>query len=743
MNGFVVLLPWTLVLVLLLKLPDWRGPELLTLSATALGWLLAAISPLRAKLRRGVLPATVLFAVSCGMWLAGMAQIRFAPLQLQADRSYQIIGTVEGLPEQDRFGRKVRIRLACAGTDDKKCDLYQGGNQLWPVLVEVTAAHKKWPQPPLPGQRWAFKVHPAALEPEDPLATFNTARWLMANHVVARFRIRGGDVASLVNTATDPVNMARLTLRSAIAKYQAGDASNTRLSGLPVILALITGDRSLMTTDHWYVFNRTGTTHLIAISGTHIMLVAGVAIWLFNLVFKRWLWLTSRIPSLYPALLLGWLVALSYSAIAGMGFPVQRALIMLSVLVLFKLRGRALPLWLGWNLAFFLVLVWDPMAVYSIGFWLSFVAVYWIIWGSGGAVLPLSKSTRWWRLQWGIFFGLAPVLLWQLQNISLVSGGTNLLAIPMAGLLLTPLALLWALGWSIFADGANSLLLVANYLAEGLIWFLRYCADTPFSVLTTTPHSAGTMLLAFFGVVWLCTPGWPGRWLAPVLLMPLVLPAPAEPGLKIQGAGTAPRILLDTGNQMMFIARSEWPSLESRWQQNWFRWNGIPPAEWDVPLRGTAEYWRAPAWVLQQYYLNSSPLGFRKITQQHIFDLCSGADVQVSDIEVKTLMVGRRGKQCVLALEWQQQRIILFDSLGLTMQKSLLQALKHQTVVDWVLLQPGKTGRWWLPLLQFWASEGTRMLLTEEPPSLLRSQLESSGLQWHTLAESGLLSLPQ
>src|SRR5690606_20877875 len=142
-------------------------------------------------------------------------------------------------------------------------------------------------------------------------------------------------------------------------------------------------------------------------------------------------------------------------------------------------------------------------------------------------------------------------------------------AIPLIGLVLTPLSLLWALCWGMLGDSANLLLWPAKWLAEVAIWFLQWCADTPFSVLTTTPHGAGAMLLALLGVVWLCTAGIPGRVLAPLLVLPLLLPGPPLIGLQMMTGTAAPRILIDSGDDMLFITQSEWPRLGSRWQQNW------------------------------------------------------------------------------------------------------------------------------------------------------------------------------
>lgn len=741
MNSFVVLLPWVLGLSLLLQVPDWRL-EALCLMGLAGAWLgIGCLPRWRASHGASFWLAGLVWAVSMGAWLGGTATERFAPWTLDSNQVYEVKGTIEGLPSADRFGQQVRVRIDCVSSVASTCDLFNSYNRIWPVLVDVGAPSKKWPAPPLPGQRWVFNVHGTPAPSTDPLASFNLARWLKSVHVVARFRARSSDSLALLNQQTDRVQMARLVLRHQIEQKLQAAPAGAALSGLPVVLALITGDRSLMTPEHWRIFNNTGTTHLVAISGAHIMLVTGVIVWVLNLLLKRVIWLTQRLPSLNVALVLGWCAAMGYGAIAGFGFPVQRALIMLSMLVVFKLWGRAQPLWLACNLAFFLVLAWDPMAVFSIGFWLSFIAVYWILWVGSGNVLKVSRTQLWWRIQSGIFFGLAPVLLWQLQNLSLVSGGTNLFAIPVVGMVLTPLSLLWALAWSVLGDNANLLLEGADGLAQVALWLLRWCADTPYSVVSTTPHGAGFMLLALLGVVWLCTPGWPARWLAPVLVVPLLLPAAPVLGLKVSAGGTAPRVHIDTGDRLLFISKTEWPSLDSRWQQGWLRVNGIPPVANDLVVQRAGDYWHAPYWVLTDFALDQNVLGMRKVVGQEFVDLCAEKVDQQSNVPFHVLYRNPKGSQCVTLLNWQEQRILLLSSTSLKAQKILLEKLQRIPAPTVVMLHPQKSDRYLPGLLTFLQAEAIPIYFSAAPPLKIRTQFEASGLQWQVLAESGPLAL--
>lgn len=735
----VILLPWTVAIVSMLE-PEIRFPGVggwCIVLAGFLLWLVAGWRPLRSWLNP-FRPWLALLVILLGGWqLAQLAQTRFAPWVLSFDRAYTVEGIVDGLPEQDRFGTRLRLKIDCVSSGDGTCDLYRRQHPFWPLLVDVTAATDKWPQPPLPGQRWRFVTHRAPEYTQDPFDTFNLTRWLKASHVVARFKLGSSDTAVPLDGDTAFLQMARLALRQTVQTFEAQTGPRSALSGLPVVLALVTGDRSLMTQEHWRIFNNTGTTHLVAISGSHIMLVTAVVVVLFQLLLRRWLWLTRRVPALTVAMLLGWLVALAYGGIAGLGFPVQRALIMLSLVVIFTWWGRAQPLWLAWNLAFFLVVLWDPMAVFSIGFWLSFIAVYWILWVSGGSVLKTGKWRLWARVQWGIFLGLAPVLLWQLQSLSLVSGVTNAFAIPLIGLVLTPLSLLWALSWSVVGDSANVLLWPAQWLAEGAIWVLQRCADIPVSVLTTTPHSVVAMLLALLGVAWLCTAGMPARWLAPLLLMPLLLPAPVQPGLRIMAGAASPRLLIEGSDFLQMVSVSEWPRLDTRWQQNWLRYLGMAPPGPAVTVRSAAAFWQAPHWMLTTLTLDTNVLGIRHVATQAFVDLCSGDGEVSGALRWQVLHRSARGGRCTLLLHWQDHRLLLLDTPALKDQQVLLDSLRVQPPPTHLLLHPRQQDRWLPELLRFWQQEKVQVLLTESADERWREMSDKAGLTVRVLAESG------
>ena len=142
-----------------------------------------------------------------------------------------------------------------------------------------------------------------------------------------------------------------------------------------LVQALSLGERSAIPPDQWEVLTRTGTNHLVAISGLHVGLVAGFA---FLVTRRLWTWsprLTLALAAPRAATVAALGAALGYSALAGFSISTQRSLIMLAVLLGALYWGRTARPFAALILALGLVLALDPQALLSYGFWLSFGAV--------------------------------------------------------------------------------------------------------------------------------------------------------------------------------------------------------------------------------------------------------------------------------------------------------------------------------------------------------------------------------
>ena len=207
--------------------------------------------------------------------------------------------------------------------------------------------------------------------------------------------------------------------------------------------ALSLGDRRLLDTGRRQLLQHTGTAHLLAISGLHITFAAFLCHRAAALMAR----LLPPLLLLRPAPWWGALGALSgaiaYAALAGFSLPTRRALTMVLVAVCALLASRRPSFAAGFCLALLLVLMQEPLAGHTAGFWLSFLAVGALLWGisrqpyagAGGFLLRLLA------VQAAVSLGLLLPQGLLLGEVPLISPVANLFAIPLVSFLVVPAAL--------------------------------------------------------------------------------------------------------------------------------------------------------------------------------------------------------------------------------------------------------------------------------------------------------------
>ena len=328
-----------------------------------------------------------------------------------------------------------------------------------------------------------------------------------------------------------------------------------------LLQALSVGDTRALSDADWDLMRASGITHLIAISGLHVTLLAtlgaGIAYgfcWLYPKI-------TRRLPRPQLCAAVGLVCATGYALLAGFGVPAQRTLLMLSALLLGVLLKRVQTLWQGFALALLAVLLVDPMVVLSPGAWLSFSAVALLIIVFGQRFPKLN----WWRelgaAQLLMTLGLLPLSLVFFGQASLAAPFANLVAVPLVSLVIVPLVL-----------AATVLLLCAQAaLAAPLLklaatfwhWLLALLTaiSTP-AVMTQyfAPPSAIALVLALVGVLLLFSPrGVALRHYAWLLLLPMLIPkldAPIATGqfrLTLFDVGQGLSALVQTTNHTLLF----------------------------------------------------------------------------------------------------------------------------------------------------------------------------------------------
>jgi competence protein ComEC len=279
------------------------------------------------------------------------------------------------------------------------------------------------------GQSWQFYVK--LKQPHGTLnpGGFDYEKWLFIRHIGATGYVRQAETAQLLATkpAWTSISVIRQKLADLLAQQDISPAS------LALIKALSIGDKSQISVRQWQVLSMSGTNHLMAISGLHIGLIAGMVYWL---VFKCWL----RLPSNYysapqVAACFAFIVVLFYAALAGFSIPTQRALIMLGVVMLTIITRRHVKTLNIFALALLAVLLLDPMAALSAGFYLSFLAVFCIVYVLAARLGREHHLLSSLKINTVVALSLLPVLLFFFQRISFIAPVANMLAVPVVSFL--------------------------------------------------------------------------------------------------------------------------------------------------------------------------------------------------------------------------------------------------------------------------------------------------------------------
>ena len=278
--------------------------------------------------------------------------------------------------------------------------------------------------------------------------------------------------------------------------------------------ALLLGDRSSVPQDLRDDLSRTGTAHMIAVSGLHIFIVGGVA-------FSFGAWLLGRRRPVYLLVALG--TIWGYAFLTGMHAPVFRAAIMgsLWLMALHLGRPRSSLAWLLFAAAIMVAV--KPSILREVSFQMSFAAMTGIIlltprFQSWGARLPgMGEDYRGWlgvivgsfTITLGAVVAVSPLIAYYFGEVSLVALPANLFALPALPLAVGASALVAVIG-IILAPLAQVLGWVAWLCTGWIIGVTEVFSSLPFAAVGVGDRNAAAVWVyyAVLGAgLWLVT-GW-------------------------------------------------------------------------------------------------------------------------------------------------------------------------------------------------------------------------------------------
>lgn len=369
-----------------------------------------------------------------------------------------ITGRISGLPKQRFLYGKKQQSFDFELTEPLCFEL-----DCQPALTTIRTS---WIHEPelIPGQIWRLTAKLKRPRGLSNPAGFNYERWLVIQGINATATVKTKIISQhqLIDTKN-----GLDTWRWSIAK--ALDKRLESLEYLPLVKALLLGDKRGVDQHLWQLFSSTGTTHLVVVSGLHIGIVAFLSYQLARLLTSIF---NYRSASLIASTV-SCSGAILYSFLAGLSLPTQRAMIMVVMVVLLSQFSRHYRTSTLVLIVVMVCIVLDPMIVLGSSFWLSFSAVTAILIVSTGHAYSTKSwlKSSWLTTQLAVFVGLTPFLLLIFFKAPLLSIVINCLAVPFFSLVLIPLLSLAAL-----VELSSQLLInvKVDFLWQMVDWMIGY-----------------------------------------------------------------------------------------------------------------------------------------------------------------------------------------------------------------------------------------------------------------------------
>jgi len=492
-------------------------------------------------------------------WQAGQRLAVTLPGEWQG-RDIEVIGVVADLPRGHEHGQRFSFAVEQILTPQASVPQH--------VYLSTYLDKKAKPLVLHAGERWRLMLRLKQPHGTSNPHGFDFEAWALENNIRAVGYVHNKGNNFRIDALADGLPYRIESWREAVrAKFGATLGDEPYLG---VLNALAIGDQSSIPTAQWQVFTRTGVNHLMSISGLHITMLASLGFALTYWLWRRSARLTLLLPARKAAALAALLVALAYALLSGFAVPAQRTVYMVAAVAVALWLNRNFSLGQILGIALLGVLVPDPWAVVSPGFWLSFGAVALILYvtayrtdsnpwqregGRKAVVHPAAHSLRtlmaYVNVQWAMTIGLIPLLLGLFQQVSLVSPIANSLAIPLISLVVVPLTLLSAV------LPLDAPLWLAHSVMGWTMVLLEWLNSLPQAVWAQHAPTAWTVAAGMLGVMMILLPrGFPARWLGFLLLLPMFFNTPEAPS-----PGTLRLIIFDVGQGLSILAQTHHHSL--------------------------------------------------------------------------------------------------------------------------------------------------------------------------------------
>ena len=365
--------------------------------------------------------------------------------------------------------------------------------------------------------------------------------------------------------------------------------------GGAIASALMTGDRAAISKDAMSAMRDSGLAHLLAISGLHVGLIAGILFFSLRALLALVPGLVLRYPVKKWAALVAIIGALGYAIVSGATVPTQRAFLMLAFVmlaVIFDRQGISMRV-VAW--AAMAILLISPESILGASFQLSFAAVVALV-AFYEEIRDREKYQNYKRSFWryGVIYVLgvamttliaglatAPFAAFHFNSVATFGLLANLLAVPLTAMWIMPAAVV---SFVLMPFGLENIALQAMGVGvELVIWVAETVSSIPGAVRVTPAFPMWGLMLVVMGGLWVALWKQKIRFLGfPIIIL----------GMTSSVFMSPPDIIISSGGDLVATRSSNDGYLVStlskaRFERNiWLRRAGLNKADGKWPKNG-------------------------------------------------------------------------------------------------------------------------------------------------------------
>lgn len=263
--------------------------------------------------------------------------------------------------------------------------------------------------------------------------------------------------------------------------------------GLALVAAMTIGSKDLLTPATRSLFSEAGVSHVLALSGLHLSIIFAILELLLAGGMR-----TGRRARIAQVVIIAFVW--TFALVAGLPMSLVRASVMYTIMALCLMTGRGYSSLTALSLAAFVILLLSPLALYDVGFQLSFLSVFAII-----TLYPVIAPTF---VTHGTFIGrlwgamavsiaaqaaTAPLVAYYFHNFPLYFILSNLLIVPLSAVVTAGGLLLLLI--SLIAPLASLLAALLGGVLSLMQRILSFIAALPMSSLALYPTERVVLLL--------------------------------------------------------------------------------------------------------------------------------------------------------------------------------------------------------------------------------------------------------